>query len=105
MMFNLLLFRLQQLYETSCVRHGFMVVGETGAGKSSNIKVLTTAITRIADNNETLGDSEKIYAIRCFEINPKAQNMDRLYGNFDEATHEWSNGILVCISYALSAHD
>ena len=86
--------RCLQLYETSCVRHGFMVVGNACAGKSSNIKVLTTAITSMSKTGEIVGDGEKLDPIYCYEINPKAQDMNRLYGAFDEATHEWANGIL-----------
>lgn len=36
-----------ELYEMVCVRHGLMVVGPTGGGKSSNIKVLKEALTHL----------------------------------------------------------
>ena len=36
-----------ELYEMICVRHGLMVVGPTGGGKSSNIRVLCTALSKL----------------------------------------------------------
>ena len=36
-----------QLYETSLVRHGFMMVGSVGCGKSTIMKTLTEALTRL----------------------------------------------------------
>merc|ERR1719197_586297 len=40
-----------QLYETIVVRHGLMVVGPTGGGKSRIISVLRDSLTRLADHN------------------------------------------------------
>lgn len=36
-----------ELYEMICVRHGLMVVGPTGGGKSKNIAVLQEALTHL----------------------------------------------------------
>lgn len=36
-----------ELYEMICVRHGLMVVGPTGGGKSKNIAVLKEALTHL----------------------------------------------------------
>lgn len=36
-----------ELYEMICVRHGLMVVGPTGGGKSMNIAVLKEALTNL----------------------------------------------------------
>ncbi|TYZ63897.1 hypothetical protein PybrP1_001177 [[Pythium] brassicae (nom. inval.)] len=41
-----------QLYETIVVRHGLMVVGATGGGKSCNISVLAEALTELKQRNE-----------------------------------------------------
>ena len=86
-------FRLKniELYEMICVRHGLMVVGPTGGGKSSNIKVLSQALTKLkADGVEGI----KYEKTRIYHLNPKAIKMGQLYGEFDENTHEWQDGIL-----------
>jgi len=49
-----------QVYETYLVRHGFMLVGPTGSGKSTIMKILTETLTE-------LGKPEKI-----IRLNPKA---------------------------------
>lgn len=36
-----------QLYETFLVRHGFMLVGPTGCGKTAIMQVLTNAMTEL----------------------------------------------------------
>ena len=36
-----------QLYETSLVRHGFMVVGTAGSGKTTIMNCLTRALTEL----------------------------------------------------------
>lgn len=36
-----------ELYEMICVRHGLMVVGPTGGGKSKNIAVLKEALSHL----------------------------------------------------------
>ena len=74
------------LYEMICVRHGLMVVGPTGGGKSSAIHVLRAALTMLK--------KEKIEGIRyekveVFHSNPKSINMGKIYGMFDPNTNEW----------------
>ena len=39
-----------QLYETSTVRHGFMVVGQAGCGKTTIFNVLTESLSDIPGN-------------------------------------------------------
>ena len=38
-----------QLYETSLVRHGFMVVGTVGCGKTTIMDTLTNALTKLGE--------------------------------------------------------
>ncbi|KAJ0398628.1 hypothetical protein P43SY_007486 [Pythium insidiosum] len=85
------LLKVQQLYETLCVRHGLMVVGATGGGKSSNITVLADALTEL----KALGEVGQAYErVLRFQLNPKSITMGQLYGEFDVNTHEWQDGIL-----------
>ena len=78
-----------QLYETTIVRHGLMLVGPTMGGKSSNYKVLASAMT-------ALRDMERFEKVRIVALNPKSITMGQLYGQFDDATHEWTDGVLAC---------
>eukprot|EP01038_Epipyxis_sp_PR26KG_P005424 gene5424-7514_t len=82
-----------ELYEMICVRHGLMVVGPTGGGKSSNIRVLGSALTKLKSKNIV---GERYEKTKIYHLNPKSISMGQLYGKFDENTHEWQDGIL-CI--------
>lgn len=74
-----------------CVRHGLMVVGPTCGGKSSNIRVLCTALGKLKAK-EIPG--ERFEKTKIYHLNPKSIRMGQLYGEFDENTHEWQDGIL-----------
>ena len=78
-----------QLYETTLVRHGLMLVGPTMGGKTSNWKSLSRAMTKLAG----VGDFQKV---RVYPLNPKSITMGQLYGEFDDNTHEWTDGVLAC---------
>lgn len=80
-----------QLYETIVVRHGLMVVGATGGGKSCNIKVLAHALTELKRRGEEGFAYENVL---IYQLNPKSITMGQLYGEFDANTHEWQDGIL-----------
>jgi dynein heavy chain len=68
-----------QLYETIMVRHGLMVVGDPYAGKSSVIKVLSTAMSNVKND-------PKFVNVQCFFVNPKSITQNQLYGVFDMDT-------------------
>ena len=71
------------------VRHGLMVVGDPFAGKTSAMTVLATALTMLKDKN-LMGEMKTHIKI----INPKSISMGQLYGNFDEVSHDWTDGVL-----------
>jgi dynein heavy chain, axonemal len=81
-----------QLYETIVVRHGLMVVGPTGGGKSCIIQVLQDALTLMAECGKK--SFPKIEKVQTYVMNPKSITMGQLYGEFDPNTHEWQDGIL-----------
>ena len=70
-----------QLFDTIQVRHGLMIVGPTGGGKTCNYKTLAHAMTAIRH----LETYEKV---NYFILNPKAIKMGQMYGDFDPQTTE-----------------
>jgi dynein heavy chain len=78
-----------QLYETKCSRHGVMIVGETGSGKSVAWKLLQATLTRLAKSSP-----EQFFPVKTFMINPKSLTLTELYGEFNISTNEWTDGVL-----------
>ncbi|EPY19341.1 dynein heavy chain [Strigomonas culicis] len=92
-----------QLYDVTTLRHGLMLVGPTGGGKTTAFTSLQNALTDCAAkqaSGEDMGAREfmKVYTHIC---NPKAVTMDQLYGAYDE-NGEWKDGIL-CILFRRAA--
>eukprot|EP01135_Chromosphaera_perkinsii_P000405 Nk52_evm52s78 gene=Nk52_evmTU52s78 len=85
-----------QLYETMNVRHGVMMVGNTGSGKTTVWKTLKNSLTAISKNFKPTEEEKEcsFKAVRTFSINPKALSLGELYGVFNESTGEWSDGVL-----------
>jgi dynein heavy chain len=75
-----------QLYETSTVRHGFMVVGQAGCGKTTIFNVLTESLTEIPGNPK--------YDIK--RMNPKAITNAEMYGTMN-SVGEWEEGVFSVI--------
>jgi dynein heavy chain len=87
-----------QLYQTTELRHGLMIVGPTGAGKTAMYQVLADALTTLAEEEAAAKVAHPAFMkVATHVLNPKAITMGQLYGQFDEATHEWSDGILAAI--------
>ncbi|XP_054557772.1 dynein axonemal heavy chain 6 isoform X4 [Talpa occidentalis] len=80
-----------QFYETMLVRHGVMLVGPTGGGKTTVYQILA----------ETLGDLRKLgvdkpfyQPVKTFVLNPKSITMGELYGEINNLTLEWKDGLM-----------
>jgi dynein heavy chain len=80
-----------QLYEMIVVRHGLMVVGPTGGGKTENINVLKNSLGDLKRQGKTGFAYEKVI---IYQLNPKSITMGQMYGAFDPNTREWQDGIM-----------
>lgn len=76
-----------QLYETSIVRHGFMVCGTAGSGKTTIMDTLTKSLTLLAEDGNALGNLHKLQ-----RMNPKAITTPQLYGIIN-GVGEWVPGV------------
>jgi dynein heavy chain len=74
-----------QLYETSLVRHGLMMVGPAGSGKTMATRVLIDALTMT---------HEKHLLVR---MNPKAIKSEEMFGENDLISGEWTHGVFSSI--------
>lgn len=60
-----------KVHETQLVRHGMMVVGETGSGKSTNVTILAKALSRL--HADGVKDRDGFYKqVDRLLLNPKS---------------------------------
>jgi dynein heavy chain, axonemal len=75
-----------QLYETTLVRHGIMMVGPAGSGKSRITNCLQDSLS------QTTGIQH-----RRIRMNPKAIRAEEMFGETDKMSGEWLDGIFAAM--------
>ncbi|KAL0236923.1 hypothetical protein PCE1_000320 [Barthelona sp. PCE] len=88
--------KIVQLYETKVIRHGTMVVGLPGSGKSTAWEILQNTMTAMHKKDPK---SEWV-PVHTHLINPKTSE---LYGWYDLSTREWNDGVLSRVLREVSA--
>lgn len=78
-----------ELYETINVRHGVMLVGPAGCGKTQTYECLAGALTKL-HNEKNSG----YYPVQYAVMNPKSITLGQLYGDFDPHSHDYTDGLL-----------
>uniref|UniRef100_A0A8D0TJA1 AAA+ ATPase domain-containing protein n=1 Tax=Sus scrofa TaxID=9823 RepID=A0A8D0TJA1_PIG len=80
-----------QFYETMLVRHGVMLVGPTGGGKTTVYRILAETL----GNLRKLGVDNPFYQpVKTYVLNPKSITMGELYGEVNNLTLEWKDGLM-----------
>ncbi|KAJ3195453.1 Dynein heavy chain 2, axonemal [Irineochytrium annulatum] len=84
-----MILKIIQLHETKMSRHGVMIVGDTGSGKTSVWKLLQMTLTRLSKSRP-----DTYVPVKIYPLNPKAVTLGELYGEVNIASNEWTDGIL-----------
>ncbi|KPA85080.1 putative dynein heavy chain [Leptomonas pyrrhocoris] len=84
-----------QFYETLIVRHGVMLVGVTGTGKTEARRCIAGALTNMSAAKSA---NKMARPVEEYVINPKSILLHELYGQLDVNTNEWKDGVLAAIA-------
>ncbi|KAG8454285.1 hypothetical protein GDO86_000797 [Hymenochirus boettgeri] len=80
-----------QFFETMIVRHGVMLVGPTGGGKTTVYQILADALGHLCK----VGETHHFYKpVKTHVLNPKSITMGELYGEVNNLTLEWKDGLM-----------
>ncbi|CAH8627144.1 unnamed protein product [Schistosoma bovis] len=85
-----------QFYETLIVRHGVMLVGPTGGGKTTIYRVLAKVLNNL-HVAEFIDKKPEYQPVKMYVLNPKSITMGELYGEVNKLTFEWHDGLLASI--------
>ena len=83
-----------QFYETLIVRHGVMLVGAAGGGKTEARNILANSMLSLHGAGSS---NQQAQPVNQHVMNPKSIAMGELYGSVDPNTNEWQDGILPII--------
>nr|CAD7588833.1 unnamed protein product [Timema genevievae] len=90
-----------QLHETMIVRHGVMLVGPTGGGKTTvlNTLICCNIIFKVLKSALEKLHADKVKGpyyrpVHTYIMNPKSVTLGELYGEVNLFTLEWKDGLL-----------
>ncbi|XP_052105827.1 dynein axonemal heavy chain 6-like isoform X2 [Mytilus californianus] len=97
--------KVKQFYNQIMVRHGIMLVGPTGGGKTTIRSILQKALILLPtitpadqESNKKQGhyvhNRSKKGHVEVFQVNPKCVTLGELYGEVDSNTLEWHDGLI-----------
>jgi dynein heavy chain 1, cytosolic len=78
--------KLLQLNQVLEMRHGVMIVGPSGSGKSAALRILLESMEKV---DGTKGE--------MYVIDPKSIDKEKLYGSLDGTTLEWTDGVFTSL--------
>lgn len=78
--------KILQLYQIQVLRHGVMLVGPAGSGKTKAWTVLLEALERLTKTKS-----------KAYVLDPKAITKDELFGTLDPTTREWADGLFTAL--------
>jgi dynein heavy chain len=91
-----------QLFETFGVRFGVMIVGPATAGKTTCYKVLALAMNHLRAHKSK---NDSYQTVEYKVLNPKAITMGELYGEYNEITQDWKDGLASSIMRTFSERE
>ncbi|XP_063298016.1 dynein axonemal heavy chain 14 [Pelobates fuscus] len=94
-----------QFYNQIVARHGVMLVGPSGGGKTTVRRIMEKALAHMPSNsnNSSLNVSKK-GKVETFILNPKCVSLGELYGEINPNTMEWSDGLLASAVRSFAEH-
>jgi dynein heavy chain len=79
-----------------------MLVGETGSGKTTCYEILSEVMTKLRADGHP---DQKFQKVTTNVLNPKCITMGELFGDVNEFTKEWQDGLASMIMRDLSMRD
>ena len=79
-----------QMFDVFCIRFGATLVGPASGGKTTIYRILANIMTSLREK----GSPNPVYQHVKFRVlNPKCITMGELYGEFDQLSQEWRDGL------------
>ena len=92
-----------QLFDTMNIRFGVMIVGPTGGGKTACWQVLENAIKELRTDKRSA--DPRFQKVKVELLNPKSITIGELYGEINNFTQEWKDGLASKIIRAAAAEE